>query len=455
MLMNLKHIFSFFLCLFLASNLHAGTNPFEQVAEDSYAGRFVGPDVTFRLKPEAGKWTGTILFKGQNYTIQGANQDGKLAGTFGAGDQSWAFTATSDGDNLTFTAGTFTARLTRQKLPKLAGVYASKRVKLDFQNQDGGLNGTINFNGKQFQFTATETVGDLAGVFKSGEEAFQFTLVNDPAGLTFQTGKFSEVVRWTPQRLKAATFANTTRWTNSLGMVLVKVPGSAALFSIWDTRVQDYQIYAASGGGIDVSWKNVEYKGVRVSDGPAHPVTMVSWDEAKAFCAWLTAQEQADGVISSQQFYRLPTDAEWSVAVGLPDEAGSTPKEKDGKIKDVYPWGSSWPPPSGAGNYADSSAKARFTDWTVIEGYSDGYATTSPVGSFSANQFGLYDMGGNVWQWCEDWYDGNQKYRVLRGASCYNYYPRNLLSSYRSRRTPDYRYFLIGFRCVLVGGSAP
>ncbi len=118
--------------LLLAGLLHAGTNPFEQVAEDSYSGRFVGPDVTFRLKPEAGKWTGTILFKGQNYTIQGANQDGKLAGTFGAGDQSWAFTATSDGDNLTFTAGTFTAKLTRQKLPKLAGVYASKRVQLDF-----------------------------------------------------------------------------------------------------------------------------------------------------------------------------------------------------------------------------------------------------------------------------------------------------------------------------------
>ena len=183
------------LCLLLAGWLHAGTNPFEQVAEDSYAGRFVGPDVTFRLKPEAGKWTGTILFKGQNYTIQGENQDGKLAGTFGAGDQSWAFTATSDGDNLTFTAGTFTARLTRQKLPKLAGVYASKRVKLDFQNQDGGLNGTITFNGKQFHFTATETAGDLAGVFKNGDEAFQFTLVNDPAGLTFQTGKFSEKIR--------------------------------------------------------------------------------------------------------------------------------------------------------------------------------------------------------------------------------------------------------------------
>jgi len=137
-----------FLCLLLLScQLHAGTNPFEQVADDSYTGRFTGPDATLRLKPEAGKWSGTLIFKGDTYAIQGENKDGKLAGTFGP-DAS-AFTATSDGDNLTFTAGTFTARLMRQKLPKLAGVYASKRVKLDFQNQDGGLNRMINYNGKQ------------------------------------------------------------------------------------------------------------------------------------------------------------------------------------------------------------------------------------------------------------------------------------------------------------------
>jgi len=114
------------LCLLLAGWLHAGTNPFEQVAEDSYSGRFVGPDVTFRLKPEVGKWSGTLVFKGDTYAIQGENKDGKLAGTFGP-DAS-AFIATSDGDNLTFTAGTFTAKLTRQKLPKLAGVCPSYQI---------------------------------------------------------------------------------------------------------------------------------------------------------------------------------------------------------------------------------------------------------------------------------------------------------------------------------------
>ena len=191
------------LSLLLAPALRAGQNPFEQVAADAYTGRFVGPDVTFRLIPEGGKWTGTILFKGKNFTIQGENHDGKLTGTFGEGDQNWPFTAMSDGDNLTFTAGTFTTKLQRQKLPKLEGVYASKRVNLDFQNKDGGINGTITFNGKQYQFSATEAAGDLQGVFKNGDEAFKFTLANDPVGLTFQTGQFADAVSWKPQRQKA------------------------------------------------------------------------------------------------------------------------------------------------------------------------------------------------------------------------------------------------------------
>ena len=85
----------------------------------------------------------------------------------------------------------------------------------------------------------------------------------------------------------------------------------------------------------------------------------------------------------------------------------------------------------------------------------DEYEYTSPVGSFLANSFGLYDMGGNVWQWCEDWQDGEQKYRVVRGASWGRINPDLLLSSYRSGYGPDYRGSGIGFRCVLVGGGSP
>ena len=99
----------------------------------------------------------------------------------------------------------------------------------------------------------------------------------------------------------------------------------------------------------------------------------------------------------------------------------------------------------------------------------DGYPRTSPVGSFRANPYGLYDMGGNVSQWCEDWYQasmnsdelrkkypvlnddgGGSKYRVLRGASWRNNVPVYLLSSYRSNGYPAARNDFCGFRVVVV-----
>src|SRR5271165_2569913 len=158
-------------------------------------------------------------------------------------------------------------------------------------------------------------------------------------------------------------------------------------------------------------------------------------------------------------YYRLATDEEWSVAVGLDSEPGNTPEEKNSKIK-LYPWGTGWPPPNGAGNYAGEEIrntpegrKVIKVIKGVIKGYNDGYPLTSPVGSFSANKNGLYDMGGNVWQWCEDWYNSENLFRVLRGASWYDYDPYRLLASFRRTHTPDRRGADAGFRCVLARES--
>jgi formylglycine-generating enzyme required for sulfatase activity len=234
-----------------------------------------------------------------------------------------------------------------------------------------------------------------------------------------------------------------SRCTNSLGQVFVPVPGAPVLFCIWDTRVQDYEVFAASTHRL---WPKPVF-----AQEPTHPAVNVSWADAQAFCAWLTERERQNGSLKETQNYRLPTDMEWSLAAGLTNEPAGTPSEKSHKVKGVYPWGRGWPPPKGSGNFADETLSTKKKDaYRVIEGYNDGYADTSPVGAFAPNRYGLFDMGGNVWQWCDDWYDASRHDRVLRGGSCVCV-PRMLLLSWRNAFGPTNTYPYIGFRCVLAG----
>ena len=202
-------------------------------------------------------------------------------------------------------------------------------------------------------------------------------------------------------------------FTNTLGMKFVPIPGTEVQFCIWETRVKDYAAYAATNSGVGAIWKN-SFRSFKQED--THPVLKVNWNDARAFCAWLTKKELAVGKLKAGMRYRLPTDAEWSTAVGLGKEKGNTPDEKQRGIKDVYPWGKGYPPPKEAGNYYKSLKVVNF-DYT------------SPVGSFAANKFGLYDMGGNVFEWCEDKMTSGRELSVccevhpgLRKSILVNYY---------------------------------
>lgn len=230
---------------------------------------------------------------------------------------------------------------------------------------------------------------------------------------------------------------------NSLGMKFV--PVDDVLFCIWHARVQDFEVFAKATGFKGNSWQQPGFK-----QGPDHPVVNVTWNDAIAFCKWLTDKEHKEGLLAPDQFYRLPTDLEWSKAVGLPAESGRTPEARDIGVPDVYPWGTQWPPPQGAGNYTGEETGSD----VAIKNYDDGYSWTSPVGSFTPNKYGLYDMGGNAWQWCMDWLNGAQKYKVLRGASWYNGGLKlSLLSSCRLQAAPDFTTDNFGFRVVIASDA--
>ncbi|MCB1062548.1 MAG: SUMF1/EgtB/PvdO family nonheme iron enzyme, partial [Verrucomicrobiae bacterium] len=242
---------------------------------------------------------------------------------------------------------------------------------------------------------------------------------------------------------------------NSLGMKFVPVPGTDVLFGIHEVRYRDYAAYAEENPGINAKWQNQTHDGFTIKDDPEdHPVVWVNWEDAQAFCAWLSEKEG--------KTYRLPTDREWSLAVGIgrkEDWKDDTTPETVFKVPDAFPWGDDWPPPTGAGNYSDQSRQEeapRGTAKYVEGGYDDGFPTTAPVMRFEANKLGLYDLSGNVWEWCEDWYSGEQKDRVLRGGSWHNNERVDLRSSIRSRFTPGTRSIgsSHGFRVVLET-SAP
>jgi formylglycine-generating enzyme required for sulfatase activity len=228
-------------------------------------------------------------------------------------------------------------------------------------------------------------------------------------------------------------------WENSLGMRFV--PVGDVLVCAWPTRVGDFAAFCRE--------TSREHLPADFTQDDTHPVVRVNWEDANAFCQWLTEKETAAGALEEGQHYRLPTDAEWSQAAVLPVESGSTPEERDGKLRD-YPWGAKWPPPEGAGNYADLSLKKGSRR---IAGYHDGFAQTSPVGSFTANALGLHDIGGNVWQWVQDSYTGGSRTKdwgVLRGGSWSNAAPAELRSSYRNVIDRAERDVIFGFRVVLV-----
>ncbi len=152
------------------------------------------------------------------------------------------------------------------------------------------------------------------------------------------------------------------------------------------------------------------------------PVIDVGWEDARAYAAWLSGKTGAA--------YRLPSEAEWEYAC----RAGS-----DGR----------W-------SFGDDAGALDRHAWHA--GNSDG--RPRPVGALAANAFGLHDMHGNVWEWCEDCYrdsysgaptdgdartTGDCKYRALRGGSWINV-PRSLRSAFRLRNSPDSRDAISGFR---------
>ncbi|HIB87932.1 TPA: tetratricopeptide repeat protein [Candidatus Poribacteria bacterium] len=231
----------------------------------------------------------------------------------------------------------------------------------------------------------------------------------------------------------------TAEWIKNTHLAHTVELGSFSIDTYEVTIKQYQQFISATGHRALPEWVS------KYSPTENHPVVGVSWYDATAYAKWMGK--------------RLPTEAEWEYAA------------RGGLINQRYAWGNSQP--SGIEcNYADKNADPVLKQ--IDKGYhwsdlniDDGYAYTAPVGSYLPNGYGLYDMAGNIYEWCADWFGENYyshsstrnpegpssgDKRVLRGGS-WNYDTYSLHVASRIGSNPYSTNSFVGFRCVL--GSSP
>ncbi|RNC86379.1 MAG: hypothetical protein ED556_08790 [Winogradskyella sp.] len=200
------------------------------------------------------------------------------------------------------------------------------------------------------------------------------------------------------------------------------------LVEISDFYIAKYEITVAEYKAFCIATKREMPKKPEWGWIDNHPIINTSWNDATAYIKWLNKE--------MNETYRLPTEAEFEYVI------------RNGGEKGVFPWGNGNPTNE---NLADEAFKSKTSRTNIWEGHNDGFAYTAPVGSYEPNKLGVYDINGNIWEWCSDWYDAYtskkssnpkgakiSKNKVGRGGS-YNADPWHSRSASRAFVEPTFK----------------
>ena len=241
------------------------------------------------------------------------------------------------------------------------------------------------------------------------EETYYEDVVITPGGF------FKKAVTEKQKKTRMVTKTRTVAASSSGNEITLFefCPIHAGTFKMESNEVRiDQDFYLGKYQVTQQQWEAVMGNNPSNFKGGSLPVETVSWDDAQIFIQKLNQ-------LSGKKNYRLPTEGEWEYAC----RAGST--------SDYY--------------FGDNESQLGEYAW--YDGNSG--ATTHPVGQKKPNEWGLYDMAGNVWEWTDSWYDSSHSSRVIRGGSWY-YFAGRCRSDCRRRGAPGGRVNFIGFRLVFV-----
>ncbi len=424
-------------------------NPFEVQATNQFKGVFVSSDFKLRMYEENGEVVGNLFWTDGNkiYPLRAKLQDSVLVGHFANNAKQFPFSLTSQDDGFYFKAGSKTATMNKISEIDFEDTWEGGNVKVILEKASGNqYQGFIFFNGQKYIFAGRANDISITGKFSKGSQSFPVTLMQDfnENSIKFTTGAYSKMLSGKKYLLKQQEKMEAMKEQinkNSIGMKFVFVePGSFQMGSNnGDSdekpvhRVLLTKPFAM--GKYEVTQS--EYESIMGSNpsnfsGSNNPVEEVSWHDAIAFCKTLTEREQNAGRLSAGAKYRLPTEAEWEYCA------------KGGNKSKGYTY--------------SGSDSINSVGWYTSNSGSE----THPVGQKQANELGLYDMSGNVWEWCNDWYGNyNSKSvsdpkgyaetstRVNRGGGWGNV-DLGCCPANRTNLRPIYKGDFMGFRVLLV-----